>query len=213
MNVPKGDSNTLILSEGPKEEKDQEDSMLSLSLRPRNNPEQKIVPNFNHNSPARLPLQMTEIEPHFSRDLSRSIKNEERPKTPPQPAPAPLQPPEELKDEDLNDLISAFSLEKHKKTNRFLILSPAKKVSMSPKAVLGPRRTAKRTFQLTNAYNNGLNFSPTTTKFTLLYGHHQPTTFKIVSPAKLGLDPIKTEDKKIEGMLPCSDTSMLSELT
>merc|ERR1712083_855903 len=26
------------------------------------------------------------------------------------------------------------------------------------------------------------------TKFTLLYGHHQPTTFKIVSPAKLGLD-------------------------
>ena len=47
-----------------------------------------------------------------------------------------------------------------------------------------------RTFQLQNAYNtNGaLNFSPTTTKFTLLYGHHQPTTFKIVSPAKLGLD-------------------------
>ena len=50
--------------------------------------------------------------------------------------------------------------------------------------------TPQRTFQLQNAYNtNGaLNFSPTTTKFTLLYGHHQPTTFKIVSPAKLGLD-------------------------
>ena len=48
----------------------------------------------------------------------------------------------------------------------------------------------QRTFQLQNAYNtNGaLNFSPTTTKFTLLYGHSQPTTFKIVSPAKLGLD-------------------------
>ena len=40
----------------------------------------------------RLPLQMTAIEPHFSRDLARPIKQEEiRPKTPPQPTPQPLQ--------------------------------------------------------------------------------------------------------------------------
>ena len=50
-----------------------------------------------------------------------------------------------------------------------------------------PRRNQRnRSFQVQNAYN-GLNFSPTTTKFTLLYGHHQPSTFKIVSPAKLGI--------------------------
>ena len=49
-----------------------------------------------------------------------------------------------------------------------------------------PRRNQRRSFQVQNAYN-GLNFSPTTTKFTLLYGHHQPPTFKIVSPAKLGI--------------------------
>ena len=70
-----------------------ESSMLSLSLRPRNNPVDKdnnvpIVVNSTNN---RLPLQMTEIEPHYSRDLTRSIKQEERPKTPPQPAPQPLQ--------------------------------------------------------------------------------------------------------------------------
>ena len=132
-------------------------------------------------------------------------------------------PHEELKDEDLNDLISAFSLEAsagHKNRlggnntrSKFVILSPTKtrltkietlagspssprfkcSTLRMPKRALPqphPKLTPQRTFQLQNAYNtNGaLNFSPTTTKFTLLYGHHQPTTFKIVSPAKLGLD-------------------------
>ena len=59
-----------------------------------------------------------------------------------------------------------------------------------------PRRNQRRSFQVQNAYN-GLNFSPTTTKFTLLYGHHQPPTFKIVSPAKLGLHPVATGNNRI----------------
>lgn len=224
-------------------------SMLSLSLRPRNNQVDKDN-NVNGNSFSnnqRLPLPLTEIEPHYSRDLSRSIKQEEqRPKTPPQPAPQPLQPPEELKDEDLNDLISAFSLESTSKArfkaaaagaggpsrgSKLFILSPAKSrlakfeagLGGSPGALRLPRRALlpgkassastslpqqQRTFQLQNAYNSsstsGLNFSPTTTKFTLLYGHHQPTTFKIVSPAKLGLDhSLKSESdsKKIEEIM------------
>ena len=67
-----------------------------------------------------------------------------------------------------------------------------------------PRRNQRRSFQVQNAYN-GLNFSPTTTKFTLLYGHHQPPTFKIVSPAKLGLHPATgnriNAEEKIEELM------------
>ena len=68
-----------------------------------------------------------------------------------------------------------------------------------------PRRNQRRSFQVQNAYN-GLNFSPTTTKFTLLYGHHQPPTFKIVSPAKLGIHPVATgnrinAEEKIEELM------------
>ena len=205
------------------------ESMLSLSLRPRNNHEKDNNP-AKHNSDIstnRLPLQMTEIEPHFSRDLSRPFKPEsghQRPKSPPQPVPQPLQPPVEIKDEDLNDLISAFSLESTVHRNRvrnsrskFVILSPSKSklakieaLGASPGTLRIPRRShhnvlppqpqRHRTFQVQNAYT-GLNFSPTTTKFTLLYGHHQPATIKIVSPAKLGLQTsdhqhIKQEEAK-----------------
>ena len=75
-------------------------SMLSLSLRPRNNIDK------DNNMPVpmaheRMPLQMTAIEPHYSRDTKKSekiadvfygsIKKDEKPKTPPQPAPQPLQ--------------------------------------------------------------------------------------------------------------------------
>ena len=77
-------------------------SMLSLSLRPRNN----VDKDNNMPVPAamaheRLPLQMTAIEPHYSRDTKKSekiadvfygsIKKDEKPKTPPQPTPQPLQ--------------------------------------------------------------------------------------------------------------------------
>ena len=64
-----------------------------MSLRPRNNVDKDNnmpVPSANPMD-ERLPLRMTAIEPHYSRDLTRSIKKEERPKTPPQPAPQPLQ--------------------------------------------------------------------------------------------------------------------------
>ena len=103
--------------------------------------------------------------------------------------------------DDLNDLISAFSLDSSKgrhSRSKVLIFSPSKpkvssisgspalRLQQSRSRVVQPRNNGgpQRTFQLQNAYN----FSPTTTKFTLLYGHHQPTTFKIVSPTKLGLD-------------------------
>ena len=157
--------------------------------------------------------------PHYYRDLARPVKEEPRPKTPPpqaapHPQPHPQQPHEELREEDLNDLISAFSLDSSKRTrnrSKLVILSPQRRLtkfeatptSGASPALRIPRRPVQqrqRAFQVQNAYN-GLNFSPTTTKFTLLYGHHQPPTFKIVSPAKLGLDASKlgldsrTEDK------------------
>ncbi len=213
-----GLSNNLANSDEPNLNDAQaaESSMLSLSLGPTKSLEKEIIQPGPNN---RLPLQLAEIEPHFSRDLTRSIKQEERPKTPPQPAPQPLQPQEELKDDDLNDLISAFSLEAAApKSNRMkasrgklFILSPAKTrvakiepleaspalriprrhhIPGGPRPNIGGPQANHRTFQLQNAYHSpsgGLNFSPTTTKFTLLYGHHQPTTIKIVSPAKLGL--------------------------
>ena len=86
---------------GSKTESDipSESSMLSLSLRPRNNvdkdnnmPNMSTQQQYVNTTNDRLPLQMTAIEPHFSRDLARPIKQEEtRPKTPPQPTPQPLQ--------------------------------------------------------------------------------------------------------------------------
>ena len=79
---------------GSKTESDipSESSMLSLSLRPRNNVDKDNNMPLNVNTTNdRLPLQMTAIEPHYSRDLTRPIKQEERPKTPPQPTPQPLQ--------------------------------------------------------------------------------------------------------------------------
>lgn len=178
------------------------ESMLSLSLRPRNNLAENSKEAIYNNNNNRVPLPLTEIEPHYSRDLSRPVKQEEqRPKSPVQPT--QTGPPKEdhlIKDhDDLNDLISAFSLDSSKRRNsrsKVLIFSPSKtKVSSingSPALRLQQSRARgtrnnggpQRTFQLQNAYN----FSPTTTKFTLLYGHHQPTTFKIVSPTKLGLD-------------------------
>ena len=150
------------------------------------------------------------IYPHCYRDLARPVKKlEDRPKTPPpqQPPQPQQQPHEELKEEDLNDLISAFSLDSSKRSrnrSKLVIFSPQRRLAKFEAANSGasptlriPRRPIQqqrqRTFQVQNAYN-GLNFSPTTTKFTLLYGHHQPPTFKIVSPAKLGLDT-RTEDK------------------
>ena len=79
-------------------------SMLSLSLRPRNNVDKDNnmpVPAVNSMAHERLPLQMTAIEPHYSRDTKKSekiadvfygsIKKDEKPKTPPQPTPQPLQ--------------------------------------------------------------------------------------------------------------------------
>ena len=79
---------------GSKTESDipSESSMLSLSLRPRNNIDKDNNMPLVNTTNDRLPLQMTAIEPHFSRDLARPIKQEEiRPKTPPQPTPQPLQ--------------------------------------------------------------------------------------------------------------------------
>ena len=81
---------------GSKTESDipSESSMLSLSLRPRNNvdkdnnmPNMSTQQQYVNTTNDRLPLQMTAIEPHYSRDLVRPIKQEERPKTPPQPTP------------------------------------------------------------------------------------------------------------------------------
>ena len=91
----------------------------------------------------------------------------------------------------------------HKARGKVVILSPQRRMELRREIEVAtaaaqvsptlriPRRNQRRSFQVQNAYN-GLNFSPTTTKFTLLYGHHQPSTFKIVSPAKLGLHPVAT---------------------
>ena len=189
------------------------DSMLSLSLRPRNHDSKEAIYN-NNNNQHRVPLPLTEIEPHYSRDLSRSTvqkheQEHQRPKSPVQHhhQSGMNQAKEDsnnhlIKDhDDLNDLISAFSLDSSKRRHsrsKVLIFSPSKpkvssisgspalRLQQSRSRVVQPRNNGgpQRTFQLQNAYN----FSPTTTKFTLLYGHHQPTTFKIVSPTKLGLD-------------------------
>ena len=189
------------------------DSMLSLSLRPRNHDSKEAIYNNNNNNQHRVPLPLTEIEPHYSRDLSRSTVKPEQ--TESQRPKSPVQAKEDnhlIKDhDDLNDLISAFSLDSSKRRHsrsKVLIFSPSKpkvsSISGSPALRLQQSRSRvvqsrnnqgpQRTFQLQNAYN----FSPTTTKFTLLYGHHQPTTFKIVSPTKLGLDNSqnhKSQDK------------------
>ena len=197
------DNGTLSFEDKPDSAEMTAESMRSLSLRPRNHIEnnKEIMYNNNNN---RVPLPLTEIEPHFSRDLNRPVK-EERPKSPIQAQNVQERPKEDLKDpDDLNDLISAFSLEQNKRRNsrsKVLIFSPTKTKMASINGgspalrVQPPRRPPRgpqRTFQLQNAYN----FSPTTTKFTLLYGHHQPTTFKIVSPTKLGLDQTKSSPEK-----------------
>ena len=197
------DNVTLPFDDKPDSAEMSAESMRSLSLRPRNNLENNKEAIYNNNN-NRVPLPMTEIEPHFSRDLCRPVKQEERPKSPLQTSQHQERPKEDpcLKDEDLNDLISAFSLDSSKRRNsrsKVLIFSPTKpkmtSIGGSPALRVQPRRPPRgpqRTFQLQNAYN----FSPTTTKFTLLYGHHQPTTFKIVSPTKLGLDNNKSSPEK-----------------
>ena len=55
------------------------DSMLSLSLRPRNHDSKEAIYNNNNNNQHRVPLPLTEIEPHYSRDLSRSTVVQQNP--------------------------------------------------------------------------------------------------------------------------------------
>ncbi len=281
-----------------------EADISALSLRPRNAEGQGAdLSKAQQLTGARVALPLTEIEPHFSRDLGRqALKSKgeersqdssiERPRTPPPPAEQELPP-----DDDLNDLISAFSLGRgtttttnnapkgrpylSKQNNKkspldFLLDSPVTRKFDSPKngykispkhqaatttatatwggkmglasnglnglagsstsyanspkhaakmAVLAktsyanpatdsPKNAAKlailaashprggmgRRADLANMARNfpygSLNFSPTATKFTLLYGHHQPpaaAAIKIVSPSKLGIATAKEE--------------------